>query len=125
MTPGWLFRAGIASCATASIAMHAAAEGVVLTELEARADSRTDSRASFGLPGDDGAPAEAAPYDLRLAVRVRAQDVPVARLRAVVEEGLGRSPIPAAVRRGSPLHVEIDAASEVTTSAGQRHRSNS
>src|SRR5438552_3676240 len=34
VTPGWLFRAGVASCAATRIAMAAAAEGVALDTLE-------------------------------------------------------------------------------------------
>ena len=40
VTPGWLFRAGLASCAATRIAMGAAAAGIELTMLEVRASSR-------------------------------------------------------------------------------------
>jgi hypothetical protein len=34
VTPGWLFRAGFASCAATCIAMGAAAQGIELASLE-------------------------------------------------------------------------------------------
>jgi hypothetical protein len=47
VTPGWLFRAGLASCAATCIAMAAAVEGIALTKLEVVARSRSDAR---GMP---------------------------------------------------------------------------
>src|SRR5580658_7121835 len=44
VTPGWLFRAALASCAATRIALGAAAEGIVLTRLEVSASSTTDAR---------------------------------------------------------------------------------
>src|ERR1700722_2875674 len=41
VTPGWLMRAGLASCAVTSIAMTAAAEHIELTALEVSARSRS------------------------------------------------------------------------------------
>ncbi|HUE09319.1 MAG TPA: hypothetical protein VMQ54_00200, partial [Steroidobacteraceae bacterium] len=44
VTPGWLFRAGLASCLATRIAMGAAAAGFELTLLEVLAGSRSDAR---------------------------------------------------------------------------------
>jgi len=44
VTPGWMFRAGIASCMATLIAMKAAEEGIMLTALEVKVKSRSDSR---------------------------------------------------------------------------------
>ncbi|MEO8486640.1 MAG: OsmC family protein [Betaproteobacteria bacterium] len=41
VSPGWLFRAGIASCAATAIAMRAAAEGIGIEDLEATVESPT------------------------------------------------------------------------------------
>jgi uncharacterized OsmC-like protein len=49
VTPGWLFRAGLASCAATRIAMAAAAEGIELATLEVRASSRSDTRGLLGM----------------------------------------------------------------------------
>ena len=112
VTPGWLFRAGLAACATTSIVMKAASEGIELSTLELRADSRSDARGMFGLPDADGEPVSAAPGNLRLHVRIAAPGVEPERLRALVDHGLRCSPIPGAVQVALPLavHVDIEAA---------------
>lgn len=109
VTPGWLFRAGLASCAVTSIAFAAAAEGILLTALDVSAHSRSDTRGILGMAGADGSPVYAGPGDMTLVVRMAATGVDAARLRALVEAGLARSPIPNAVATATPwaLHVEI------------------
>src|SRR5687767_8980123 len=54
VTPGWLFRAGVASCAASCIVMAAAAEGLELDELEVVANSRSDTRGLLGIAAEDG-----------------------------------------------------------------------
>ena len=111
VSPGWLFRAGLASCAATSIAMLAASEGITLDLLETRVDSKTDSRGMLGMAAADGSVVAATPSDLQLGVRIAAQGVAPERLRALVEGGYGRSPVPCAVRAAVPLalHVEVAA----------------
>ncbi|HEY6132887.1 MAG TPA: OsmC family protein [Rubrivivax sp.] len=111
VTPGWLFRAGLASCATTSIVLAAAREGLVLDALELRAGSRSDTRGLLGMTGADGAPVPAVPGDVQLLVRITAQGVPAQRLRALVEEAVRCSPIPSAVQQAVPLalHIEVEA----------------
>lgn len=110
VTPGWLFRAGVASCAATSIAMAAAAEGIELDSLEVVASSSSDTRGMLGMPGDDGMPVNAGPSGLMLRVRIGARDVGKARLLAIVDDGCRRSPIPSAVQQAVPLtlRVEVD-----------------
>lgn len=108
VTPGWLFRAGLASCAATSIAMTAAAEEIELTSLEVFASSRSDTRALLGMSDVDGKPVPPGPSDLRLQVRISANGVEPARLRALVEEGCRRSPIPNAVLKAVPMALRID-----------------
>ncbi|MDP3820899.1 MAG: OsmC family protein [Burkholderiales bacterium] len=112
VTPGWLFRAGFASCAATSIVMAAAAEGIELAALEVRASSRSDARGLLGMAGADGEPVFAGPGDMQLQVTVAAPGVAAERLRAVVESGVARSPIPNAVQQATPfaLLIEITAA---------------
>jgi len=110
VTPGWLFRAGLASCAATSIVMTAAAQGVDVTELEVRADSESDTRGLLGMREDDGRRVDASSTGLKLHVRVRAPGAAPERLRELVNEGLSRSPIPGCVGKGSPIGVTIDAA---------------
>ena len=108
VTPGWLFRAGLASCAATSIAMAAAAAGIELSALEVRASSRSDMRGFLGVPDATGAAVYAGPGDMQLQVRIAAPGITPERLRALVEDGLRRSPIPNAVSNATALAVHID-----------------
>lgn len=108
VTPGWLFRAGLASCAATSIAMKAVAEGIALSMLELRASSRSDTRGLFGMQDADGQPVSAAPCDLQLHVRIAADGVPAGRLRELVESGVRCSPIPNAVQQAMPIALHVD-----------------
>lgn len=108
VTPGWLFRAGLAACATTSIVMSAAAESIALTALEVKATSRSDSRGLLGMAEADGQPVHAGPGDVQLAVRIAADGVPPERLRALVQAAVGRSPIPSALQAATPLALRIE-----------------
>jgi uncharacterized OsmC-like protein len=108
VTPGWLFRAGLASCAATTIAIAAARQAIELDALEVRASSRSDTRGLLGIEEADGMPVGAGPSELRLSVRIAARGVAPERLRALVEEGLRRSPIPNAVQAESPIALHID-----------------
>lgn len=109
VTPGWLFRAGLASCATTSIVLAAAAEGVELTSLEVKATSRSDTRGLLGVHEAGGQAVPSGPGDVQLAVRIQANAVPPERLRALVQAAVGRSPIPNALQAATPLALRIDA----------------
>ncbi|MET0683589.1 MAG: OsmC family protein [Casimicrobiaceae bacterium] len=109
VTPGWLFRAGFASCAATCIAMGAAAKGIELTSLEVLATSKSDIRGLLGMADAGGEPVHAGPRDVQLVVRISAAGVDPARLRALVEDSYCCSPISSAVRSAVPvdLHIEI------------------
>ena len=107
-TPGWLFRAGLASCAVTRLAMAAAAEGIELDTLEVRACSRSDARGVFGLREPDGCIVPAGPAELRLEVRVGAAGVAPERLRALVEHSQRCSPVSQAARDALPLELRIE-----------------
>jgi uncharacterized OsmC-like protein len=109
VSPGWLFRAGIASCATTSIVMAAASEGIELTTLEVHVSSRSDTRGLLGMVGPDGAAISSAPNDVQLHVRIAARGVAPDRLRKLVESGCRCSPIPNAVRNAVPLALHVEA----------------
>lgn len=112
VTPGWLFRAGLASCAATSITLAAAAEGVALTALEVRASSRSDTRGLLGMKDADGAAVYGGPGEVQLSVVISAQGASPQRLRALVEDGVRRSPIPNAVQNATALglHINVEAA---------------
>lgn len=108
VTPGWLFRAGLASCAATSIVLNAAAEGLTLSALEVHATSRSDTRGLLGMADATGAPVCGGPGDVTLQVRIAADGVAPERLRALVEAALRQSPIPSAVRQATPLALQVE-----------------
>lgn len=111
VTPGWLFRAGLASCTATSVALEAAARGITPGRIEVTAGSRSDARGVLGMTGADGAPVYAGPGDVRLRVRVAASGVAPQQLRDLVEKALRCSPIPSLVSTSTPMavHIEVEA----------------
>ena len=109
-TPGWLLRAGLASCAVTRIAMAAAAEGITLRTLEARVTSRSDARGLFAIPEADGRPVPAGPLAMELHVRIGAPGVPAERLRALVASTERCSPVTCAVEQPLPVALHVDVA---------------
>ncbi|MCW5655598.1 OsmC family protein [Hydrogenophaga sp.] len=110
VTPGWLFRAGLSSCAATSILLQAVQSGVALTRLEVRATSRSDTRGLLGMADADGQPVPAGPCGVTLEVSLAADGgVPPERLRALVHGALGHSPVPCAVRVATPMDLRIEA----------------
>jgi uncharacterized OsmC-like protein len=112
VTPGWLLRAGLASCFATRIAMGAAAAGIELTMLEVLASSRSDARGLFGMTDVSGEPVGAGPRDVQLLVKISAPGVSAERLQTLVEDSNRCSPVSAAVRDAVPgdLRIEVDAA---------------
>jgi uncharacterized OsmC-like protein len=110
VTPGWLLRAGLASCTATRVAMAAASEGIALASLEVTANSRTDIRGMLDIPDRGGATIPAGPQDVRLDVRIRAPGVPAERLKLLVEKSNGCSPVTCAMQTTIPvrLHIEVD-----------------
>ncbi len=108
VTPGWLFRAGVASCLATSIAMRAAAEGIDIVTLDVTASSRSDVRGMLGMVDEEGEAVCAAPLDVELTVRIGARGAADERLRELVERSRQCSPIPVAVQQAVPLTLTID-----------------
>ena len=118
VTPGWLFRAGLASCAATSIALVAATRGITLSTLEVQAASRSDARGLLGMQDAAGAPVYAGPGDMQLRVRIGAPGVAPERLRALVADGCSRSPVPQAVQHATPLACTVDVVTGVEAGTG-------
>lgn len=109
VTPGWLLRAGLASCVTTRIAMAAAVEGIELTALEVVATSQSDTRGLLGMADADGQPVSAGPLELQLHVKVTAADGTCAeRLRSLVDRSHGLSPVSCAVQEDTPIELLIE-----------------
>jgi uncharacterized OsmC-like protein len=110
VTPGWLLRAGLASCTATRIAMSAAAAGIELTKLELRASSRSDTRGMLGMSEPDGTRISAGPRNVELHVTIAAHGVPAEKLRALVEESHRCSPVPCAMQEETPVGLQIEVA---------------
>jgi uncharacterized OsmC-like protein len=108
VTPGWLFRAGIASCLATCIAMRAAQAGIALSALEVRASSRSDLRGLFGMKDATGELVCAGPCGVQLVVRIEAPGIPAEQLRDLVEESQRFSPMPTALRNAVPVSLCIE-----------------
>ena len=102
-SPGWLFRAAIASCVASTIGMEAAREGVTLSSLEVEVDSESDDRGILGM--DDAVPA--GPLSTRIRIRARA-DAEAGRMRDLLERGAGRCPVCDATKRAVEVSLEIE-----------------
>jgi uncharacterized OsmC-like protein len=102
-SPGWLFRAALASCEATLIAMRAAHQGVALTRLEVSVDGESDDRGILGI--DPNVP----PGPLAIAVRVMARAGDGAdRLPEVVEWGHAHCPVQEVLGRAVPVSLETD-----------------
>lgn len=110
VTPGWLLRAGLASCAATRIAMAAATEGISLDALEVTASSRSDARGLLGMMDGAGALVGAGPREMHLHVRICAPGVSTERLRLLVENSHRCSPVSCAMQEEIPvdLHIEVE-----------------
>jgi uncharacterized OsmC-like protein len=109
VTPGWLFRAGVASCAATSITLSAAVEGIELTALEVNVSSRSDTRGLLGMSEPSGEPVYAGPFDVEMHVTVAANGATPSALKTLVEKCLSHSPVPSALITATPfaLHVNV------------------
>jgi organic hydroperoxide reductase OsmC/OhrA len=107
-SPGWLFRAGVASCLATCIAMRAAKAGIELSVLEVRACSRSDLRGLLGMDDAAGGAICAGPSHVQLAVRINAGGIAAQQLRHLVAESYRCSPVPAALRNAVPVALRID-----------------
>jgi uncharacterized OsmC-like protein len=105
-SPGWLYRAAIASCVASTIGMEAARAGVTLGSLTVEVDSESDDRGILGM--DESVPS--GQLSTRVRVRVAADGVEEARLREVVERGAARCPSYDATRRAVDVSLEIERA---------------
>ncbi len=103
-SPGWLYRAALASCVASTIGMEAAREGVKLTSLEVEVDSESDDRGILGM--DEAVPA--GPLSTRIRIRGEADGVEEAALLELLERGASRCPSLDATRRAVRLTLETE-----------------
>lgn len=108
VAPGWLMRAGLASCTATVIAMRAERVGVKLTRLDVTATSHSDARGLLGL--DPSIPA--GPLDVVVRVDLAAANADRTQLADIVAWAQEHSPVGDALRR--PLEVELTINGEPT-----------
>jgi uncharacterized OsmC-like protein len=100
--PGWLLRAGIASCAATAIAMRAALQGVALKALEVTVESESDARGLVGIPDVSTALA-----NLRMSIRISADGVDEGQLRELAAWGEANSPVGCTLRDRPRVAVDV------------------
>jgi uncharacterized OsmC-like protein len=101
-SPGWLFRAAIASCVASLIAIRAAMLGFELETVEVEVDSESDDRGILGMATDIPAGPLSTRISVAVAVRGGGHDV-----EALVHWAVDHCPVSDAVRRAVPLDVTI------------------
>ena len=104
-SPGWLYRAALASCVAATVAMEAAREEIELSSLEVEVDSESDDRGILGMDGS----IPPGPLSTRIRIGARADGVDEDRLRAIVETGAARCPVCDATKRAVAVEVDVRA----------------
>jgi uncharacterized OsmC-like protein len=107
-SPGWLFRAALASCVATLVAMRAAEEGIELKRLEVNVDSESDDRGILGMDASVPAGPLSTRIQISLATDGRANSVTAERLRAIAEEAEARCPVSETLRRAVPTTFEIE-----------------
>ena len=103
-SPGWLFRAALASCDATLIAMRAAAQGIQLSRLEVAVDSESDDRGILGI--DEAVPA--GPLRIRVRVRLASPDASDAELRKIADWGDRHCPVSDGARRPTETIMEVE-----------------
>ncbi len=104
-SPGWLWRAAMASCTATVIGMRAAQLGVEVERLEVTVDSESDDRGILGI--DESIPA--GPLSIRVHVRIDAPGTDGDQLRELAGWGSGHCPVCEGAKRAVPVTVEIEA----------------
>ena len=110
VTPGWLLRAGVATCLGTTVAMTAASNGIELTTLEVTVHSRSDSRGLLGMTDADGALIDPGFVDVHVHICIAAVDASPDRLRALIDTAAQRSPMLTALERATPVQLRVDVA---------------
>ena len=103
-SPGWLFRAAIASCVASTIGMEAARAGVALTSLQVEVDSESDDRGILGMEPT----VPAGPLSIGVRIRATADDITDDRLREILDGGARRCPVCDAAKRAVDVSVKIE-----------------
>jgi uncharacterized OsmC-like protein len=101
-SPGWLFRAALASCVGSLAAMRAAQTGVALSKLQVTVDSQSDDRGILGIDEK----IHAGPLSVRVSVKIESKDAGEELIRELSEWALEHCPVADAV--GSEVEVKLE-----------------
>jgi uncharacterized OsmC-like protein len=101
-SPGWLFRASLASCSASAIAMRAAMRGIELREIEVTVQGDFDARGAVGIDGVSMALSQ-----MRMSVKISAADASEVQLREIAQWGATQSTVSATLRERSPVTLEV------------------
>jgi uncharacterized OsmC-like protein len=102
-SPGWLFRAAMASCVGTVAAMRAAQRGVELDHLEVDVDSESDDRGLLGI--DPSIPS--GPLSMSVRIRLSAPGWSEDELRDVATWGKQHCPVCDAAERTVNVDVTV------------------
>jgi uncharacterized OsmC-like protein len=100
-SPGWLFRAALASCVGSLAAMRAAQKDIELTKLEVTVDSESDDRGILGIDEK----IHAGPLSVRVSVKMEAKDAGEEIVRKIAEWAMEHCPVSDAL--GSAVQVRL------------------
>jgi uncharacterized OsmC-like protein len=103
-SPGWFLRAAVAACALSLATMRAAQLGLPGFRCEVEVDSESDDAGILGL--DSSTPS--GPLSMRLHFAMHADGVGLDVLEEVAVWAADHCPVADAVKRGVPLHIEVD-----------------
>jgi uncharacterized OsmC-like protein len=102
-SPGWLFRAAIASCVASLIAIRAAVLEWDLASVEVSVDSESDDRGILGMAED----IPAGPLSTRIAVTLAVGGKRPGDVEGLVQWAVDHCPVSDAIGRAVPLEVTI------------------
>jgi uncharacterized OsmC-like protein len=102
-SPGWAFRAALASCEGTLIAMRAAQLGVAVAGVTVTVDSESDDRGILGI--DPAVPA--GPLAISVRVQIRAPGIAEGEIREVVDWAHMHCPVSDAARRAVPMTLDL------------------
>jgi uncharacterized OsmC-like protein len=108
-SPGWYFRAAVASCLVTSIAMQAALRGIALKWIEVEARSESDARGMLGIAPE----VPPGPLRFRLTVTLEAHDTPSDVVRDLVETARALAPLSGALQ--APVEVVVEVRTPATS----------
>ncbi|MBI4259750.1 MAG: OsmC family protein [Actinobacteria bacterium] len=105
-SPGWLWRAAMASCTATVVGMRAAQRGIDPGSVEVTVDSESDDRGILGM--DESVPA--GPLSIRVHVRIEAPGLDTEQARELAEWGSGHCPVCEGAKRAIPVTLEVETA---------------